>query len=216
MFSTSPMLDADNTRRVSEDAPQCALRRTIQSYERFADAYSKLGNPFPPPNVAAPLRWIAEAVGPNGLVLEIGSGPGWEADYLEQRGTNVCRTDATERFLEIQAERGKRAYKLDVISDPLDGPFDAVVALCVLIHVPRESIGAVLSKIAGALKAGGSLFVSMRDGEHESTGDYHTVYWRRESFAAKLEAAGLRIDWYERSVDVDADIWHSYLARRLK
>lgn len=214
MISPVPMLDAENARRISGDASQCASRITIQSYEAFADAYCKLGNPYPPPNVAAPLRSIAEEVGPNGRVLEIGSGPGWEADYIEQHGATVFRTDATERFLEIQAERGKTAHKLNIISDPLDGPFDAIVALCVLIHVPRESVDSVLSKIAAALRTGGCLFVSMRDGEDETCGDFHTVYWGREPFATRLELAGFRIDWYERSVDVDGDVWHSYLARR--
>lgn len=187
-------------------------RRTIESYEGFAEQYSRLGGPSP--DVEAALRRVAEATGNGGRILEIGSGPGWEADFLETLGVSVRRTDATRRFLEIQAERGKQGDLLNVITDDLGGPYDAVVALCVLIHVPRDQIDQVLTRIAQALRPDGAFLVSMRDGDGETSGKYHTVYWHRDDFAARMEAAGFVLAWDEYSVDCDNDAWNTFLAQR--
>lgn len=188
-------------------------QRTIQSYEGFADEYAGLGQPFPAPNVEAALRQVADHVGTGGVALEIGSGPGWEADFIETLGVSVLRTDATARFLELQAMRGKAGKLLNVITDDLEGPYDAVIALCVLIHVPRTEIDGVLAKIAAALRPRGVFFVSMRDGDGETSGAYHTVYWRRDDFAARLEAVGLAVIWDEASIDCDDDPWISFIAQ---
>jgi 2-polyprenyl-3-methyl-5-hydroxy-6-metoxy-1,4-benzoquinol methylase len=187
-------------------------QRTIESYEGFAEQYSHLGGPSP--DVQAALRRVAQAVGDGGRILEVGSGPGWEADFIETMGVSVRRTDATRRFLELQAERGKQGDLLNVITDDLGGPYDAVVALCVLIHVPRDEIDQVLKKIAQALRRDGAFLVSMRDGDGETGGRYHTVYWRRDDFAARMEAAGFALEWDEYSVDCDNDGWNTFLARR--
>lgn len=187
-------------------------QRTIDSYEGFADQYSRLDGPSTA--VEAALRRIVEATGGRGHVLEIGSGPGWEADFLEALGASVRRTDATRRFLELQAQRGKRGDLLNVITDDLGGPYDGIVALCVLIHVPRDQIGQVLTRSAQALRPDGAFLVSMRDGDGETSGDYHTVYWRRDDFVACMEAAGFTVEWEEYSVDCDNDGWNTFLARR--
>ncbi len=80
------------------------------------------------------LARLAEAV-PGGHVLEIGSGPGWDADQLEEAGLTVRRTDITQAFIDQQRARGRQVDRLDAINDDLGGPYDAVVALHVLQHV---------------------------------------------------------------------------------
>jgi hypothetical protein len=114
---------------------------------------------------------------------------------------------------EQQARRGRTGELLDVITDDLGGPYDGVLALCVLIHVPFERTGAVLAKIARALRPGGAFLVSLREGDGETFGAYHTVYWRDASFGPLLPAAGLHVEWQDQSVDSDGDSWLAYLAR---
>lgn len=189
-------------------------RQTIISYEGYADTYCTLVGKVPNDFDQTAFRRVAEIAGPSGRVLEIGSGPGWDADFLETLGLTVRRTDATRRFLELQAARGKQGELLDVITGPVGGPYDAVVAMCVLIHIPRDEIDPVLAKLAGSLRPGGALIVSMRDGDGETTGKYHTVYWRRADFAARLVAAGLELIWGEFRIDCDRDGWSTFLAVR--
>jgi SAM-dependent methyltransferase len=185
--------------------------RTIASYEGFAGEYNAIVGETPSARDAVALQRLAEA-GPD--VLEIGSGPGRDADYLESLGVRVLRTDATRAFLELQAARGKRGRLLNVITDELGGPYDGVVALCVLIHVGKDQTDGVLAKIFAALRAGGAFLVSVRDGEGETFGAYHMVYWRRDEFAVRLEVAGFGVEWDEFSTDVDGDDWLTFLARK--
>ncbi|PDT22833.1 class I SAM-dependent DNA methyltransferase [Rhizobium hidalgonense] len=187
---------------------------TIDSYEGCADDYSRIVDPFPAPSLEAGLRQVAIAAGKGGRVLEIGSGPGWDADFLEAQGVLVRRTDATQRFLELQAARGKEGELLNVITDNLGGPYDAVIALCVLIHVPRDQTGQVLEKIAAALRPGGVFLVTMRDGDGETRGAYHMTYWRRDDFALCIKAAGLDLEWDTYRMSRNNEAWHTFYARR--
>ena len=187
-------------------------RRTIESYEGYADRYIEIRRGVDERERAA-LRQVASIAGLGGQVLEIGSGPGYDADFLETLGVKVRRTDATRRFLELQAERGKHGDILDVITDPLGGPYDAIVAQYVLFHVPRDRIDSVLAKIADALRPRGAFLVSMREGDGETQGDYHEVLWRRDAFAERLKAAGFTLLWDEPSGGSDK-VWNTYLTRR--
>jgi 2-polyprenyl-3-methyl-5-hydroxy-6-metoxy-1,4-benzoquinol methylase len=187
-------------------------RRTIGSYERYARDYDALVSPTPPPDVEVALQRLAKLAGPGGRILEVGSGPGRDADFLESLGLQVRRTDATRAFLALQAERGKRGELLNLLTDDLSGPYDGVLAMCVLIHIERAHIDLVLGKIAGALRPAGALLTSVREGAGETTGDYHTTYWRREDFVARLEHAGLRVVWHDRHLDSDEDPWLTFLA----
>lgn len=186
-------------------------RQTIESYEGYADQYDALVRHIPNPREQAALKRLVTLAGSGGQVLEVGSGPGWDADFLETLGVNVRRTDATRRFLELQAARGKRGEFLNVITDDLGGPYDAVVALCVLIHVSRDQIDQVLAKIARSLRPGGAFLVSMRDGDGEKNGNYHTVFWRRDDFAARAEAAGMSLVWDEFIGGRGDEKWNRFL-----
>lgn len=189
-------------------------RPTIASYEAYADNYYSLVSDVPNPADQTAFRRVAEIAGAGGRVLEIGSGPGWDADFLETLGLTVRRTDATRRFLELQAARGKTGELLDVITDDVGGPYDAVVAMCVLIHVPRQETDQVLARLARSLRPGGALIVSMRDGDGETSGKYHMTYWRRDDFAGRLARAGLDVIWDEFRIDCDNDEWNTFIAVR--
>lgn len=202
------------TRDATPTPNTAASSRTIESYEAYAATYDTLVGPTLSADIEAALRRLIAVVRPGGEILEIGSGPGREADFLEVLGLRVRRTDATRAFLRLQAERGKHAELLNVITDELGGPYDGVLAMCVLIHVGFDHIDAVLRKIAGSLRPGGGFLVSMREGDGETHGAYHTVYWRTADFTARLQSAGFRVDWETHSIDSDGDAWLTYLATK--
>jgi predicted TPR repeat methyltransferase len=192
-------------------------RRTVAAYEEYAVGYAEAVAPDPAAGVATELRRLADVVGPGGTVLEVGSGPGWDADQVESLGVSVRRTDVTRAFREFQAERGKHVELLDVITDDLGGPYDAVMAMCVLLHIDRELTDTVLGKVAGALRPDGAFLVSLREGSGElwESGDYHVVLWSRAAFSVRLAAVGLRVEWCARTVHSDGP-WLTFLARRTR
>lgn len=192
-----------------------SAQRTVQSYEGFAREYDRLVDAKRPPHIEDALRRLVQCLPPGGSVLEIGSGSGRDADVVESLGAIVRRTDAAQAFLDLMAQRGKQADLLNVVTHELGGPYDGVLAMAVLIHVDRGQVDAVLRKIHAALNPGGAFLVSMRKGEGETRGDYHTVYWTRDGFAARLGAAGLAVVWDADSLGPDGGEWVTFLTRRV-
>ena len=191
--------------------------RTVESYEQIADEYAR---ETADSNVlASGLAQLGRAV-PTGLALEIGSGPGWDADLLEQAGLTVRRTDVTQAFLELQRARGKQVDRLDAIHDDLGGPYDAVVALHVLQHVPSADLPAVLEKVAAALRPGGRFLVSIPRGEgegwqvEESGNSYYRALRTKDQFIGALEDAGLEAEWTDQAVEHEESGWLCVLAQR--
>ena len=190
------------------------MQRTVQSYEGSAREYDLLVSGRRPPHIEDALRRLVQCLPLGGSVLEIGSGTGRDADFIESLGAVVRRTDATQAFLDLMAERGKQADLLNVMTDELGGPYDGVLAMGVLIHVDREQAEPVLRKIHAALKPGGAFLVAMRKGVGGTSGEYHTVCWTGERFAALLAAVGLSVTWRTEWLGRDGNEWVTFLARR--
>lgn len=201
----------------SSDPDGTPNARTVESYEEIADDYAR--ETTGARVLSGGLTRLAETV-PGGHVLEIGSGPGWDADALEEAGLTVRRTDITQAFIDLQHERGKQAERLDAINDDLGGPYDAVVALHVLQHVEPDDLPAVLAKVAGALHPGGRFLVSIPLGQGagwevgESGSPYYRALWSEAEFTAALSAAGLKAEWSERSNHDEETGWLCVLAQR--
>jgi len=152
------------TRDATPTPNAAAADRTIESYEAYAATYDTLVGPTPPANIEAALRRLVAVARPGGEILEIGSGPGRDADFVEDLGVRVRRTDATRAFVGLQARRGKRAVLLNVVTDELCGPYDGVLAMCVLIHVGFDQTDAVLRKIAESLRTLGAVRFDLKYG----------------------------------------------------
>lgn len=184
-------------------------RDALAGYEKSAQAYADVLSPLPPEPVADSLHRLAAQAGKGASVLEVASGPGRDADFIETLGLNVRRTDAAQSFLDMQTARGKRVEKLDIITDEFDGPYDAIMALRVLLHIDPELTDGVLAKVTAALAPGGAFLVSVRENEDAP----ETVAWARDAFAARLEGAGLRIIRDEAHFYPGED-WRTFLAVR--
>lgn len=206
-----------------QDGGDTGNRRTIDSYERIARAYAEDTAPDPAGTAefsGQGLRRLVDAVPAGASVLEVGSGPGWDADFLEAQGLAVRRTDVTAAFIDVQGERGKHVEKLDVTTDELGGPHDAVVALAVLQHVDRDQIPALLRRTAVALHPGGVFLVAILegDGERWEVGDsgnpYFIVLWDESAFRALLAEAGLLVEWSTCSENSEESRWLMLLARK--
>ncbi len=171
---------------------------TLASYEtRIAD-YIDRSPQSVDLGVASLLDMLVQC-SPGGLVLELGSGPGLEADYIERSGLTVERTDACHAFVgRLQAE-GHPARVLDVRSDHLGGPFDAVLANAVLLHLDREVFRQALQTCYAATRRGGFLAITLKEGDGEAWSTVKLgaprwfVYWRTEPLREALTQAGWQV-----------------------
>jgi SAM-dependent methyltransferase len=142
--------------------------RTIDTYDRFALEYVRNS----PRSVSGWVKgWLDRAVAGlphDARVLELGSGPGHDADYLNSLGYHVVRTDATPAFVDMLRSNGNDAQLLNAITDDLPPGFDLVIANAVLHHFTRPQAACVIAKARAALTPGGRFAFSLRLGEGES------------------------------------------------
>lgn len=197
-------------------------RRTIDSYEQIAREYAADTAKSADGSGAAGegLRRLVEAMSGGGTVLEVGSGGGWDADFVESRGLAVRRTDITQAFIDLQAERGKQVERLDLATDDLGGPYDAVMAMAVMQHLERDLIPQVLRRFAAALTPQGLLLTAIPVGEGdywevgESGNEYFTVLWIESDFTEALVDAGFAVEWSVSNDYPNEATWLMLLARR--
>lgn len=213
-------MTASNTSREGGDAGRSASNvSTLAGYEGCADDYAETTAPKPEADDQPALVELLKAVPSGSRLLEIGSGPGWDADWLEERGLTIRRTDGAESFVQLQASRGRQAERLDVIFDPLGGPYDGVIALHVLQHVERELLPSVFAGIAEAIRAGGVFLLALREGEGESAeigskgNEYYVALWPRAEIIAALAGLGFDLLW-SHSFDGRDGRWLSALFRK--
>jgi SAM-dependent methyltransferase len=169
--------------------------RTLAAYQDGVDQYLAGSPTDVSEQVAALLEEVVASV-PGGEVLELGTGPGREAQYLEHRGLRVQRTDATPAFVGRLRRAGHQARLLDVRSGELGGPFDAVLANAVLLHLDRSDLEHALRACHAATRPNGVFALTLKEGDGEAWSDAKLaqprwfVYWREPALRQALNDAG--------------------------
>lgn len=191
---------------------------TIASYDAHVDRYVATSPVALTAQVADLLNQLAARV-PGGHVLELGSGPGREADHLEQLGLRVDRTDATPAFVEALRADGHDARVLDARSGEYGGPYDAIFANAVLLHLAREDLETALRSGLAATRPGGVLIMTLKEGDGEGWTDAKLgaprwfVYWREQPLRDVLERAGWQVERVDH-VAGRTERWLQVLCRR--
>ena len=168
---------------------------TLRTYEQAAARYAeRTVRADDEPDDLVPL--VAAHAPPGAEVLEVGSGPGHDATRLEALGFQVRRSDATRAFVEMQRAEGHEIDVLDVRTDDLGGPYDVVFAHAVLLHIDRVDLPGVLVRLHDAVRRGGLLAMSLKEGDGEEWSSHklelprHFTYWREGPLRAALQGAG--------------------------
>jgi len=209
------------------DVRAAAARATVEAYDAHAVAYRD--STFARDDlVLEQAQAFAEAVGPRGRVLEIGSGPGRDAATLEAAGLSVRRTDISPGFVSLLREAGHVADVLDPLTDDLDDPlrpgtpYDGVWASACLLHVERGEVSVVLTRLAEATRVGGKFALSLKEGDGEAWSTHGSVgaprrfvYWREAALREVLEAAGWTVSEVQHSRSArDGEPWLDVTAVR--
>lgn len=137
---------------------------TLASYQAGAGRYAER-TPALGPHLSAYLDSLTALLPAGATVLEVGSGPGRAATYLESTHLSVRRTDATPAFVEMMHADGHDASMLDVRTDDLGGPYDAILATAVLLHLTRGEFETFLHRAHAAITPGGLLAFTVKEGD---------------------------------------------------
>ncbi|MCD6640134.1 MAG: class I SAM-dependent methyltransferase [Nocardioides sp.] len=172
---------------------------TVAAYDTDAARYGQ-ANPEMPDGVRADIEEFVAMLPPGARVLEIGTGSGRDAALMEQLGLRVRRTDITPGFVDLLRARGLEAELLDPLVDDLSdpaGPYDGVWANASLLHVLRDDLARVLTRLADVTRAHGVLRFSVKQGDGEGwsthgaiTRPRHFTYWQPEPLEEVVRGSG--------------------------
>jgi SAM-dependent methyltransferase len=148
------------------------LEQTRKSYDLVAEEYvRRLYHELESmPLDCEVLERFAAAVRDQGLVCEIGCGPGQVARYLHERGVAVQGLDLSPRMVELarQLNPGIEFQEGDMAKlEAQDASWAGIVAFYSIIHIPRSEVVAVLSEWRRVLRPGGLVLLSFHRGQQE-------------------------------------------------
>lgn len=185
---------------------------TLASYQAAADLYARTEPAPTPAELLAFLGVLVTLVPTGGSVLEIGSATGRDATILEARGLRVSRTDATQAFVDRLRAQGLTAAVLNVITDELGGPWDAIYANAVFLHLNLTELSHVLVKTAAAVVPGGALAFTLKEGDGAAWTTVkldqprYFTYWREEGLRSLIDGTPWEVVSIDRVVG-SSDEW---------
>ena len=139
--------------------------KTICAYEEGVLEYIKNTHSTVEGSLKIWIDWALSFLKPNSSILEIGSGNGRDAKYMEERGFKVTRSDAVQGFVNYLQGQGYEAEVLNALQDSLPIGFDMIFADAVFLHFTPKELDGVLEKIHSSLGKGGILAFMLKEGE---------------------------------------------------
>jgi predicted TPR repeat methyltransferase len=174
--------------------PRSNVWGTLSAYEQGVDAYIR--DSARTPGHEDFLRRVLELLPRDAHMLELGTGPGHDALFFEAGGVRVRRTDGASGFVERLRASGLQADVLEMTSEEFGGPYDAVFANAVLVHLTEAQLDLVLVKASRAVRRGGLLAFTVKEGDGEAWSTAKVGrprffnYWREPALLEHLAAAG--------------------------
>jgi SAM-dependent methyltransferase len=144
-------------------------------------------------------------VKPGARILDAGSGSGRDLKALHARGYDLVGVDSSPALAKIAAEfSGTTCLVMRLEDLTFERKFDAAWACASLLHIPKRKLLSVLRRLHMSLAQGGTLFVSVQQGEgeqHLPDGRYFS-YYTSDEFAGFLCSAGFSVGQTWTSEDI--------------
>ena len=138
-----------------------------RAWDEIATTYARRRDPTG--SDADLLAGLAEALGPDATVLDVGCGDG--ARTLANLPADSIGLDISRRGLALASDAVPDARLLqgEMRSIPLrDGSVDAITAYHAVFHVPRADHPDVYREFARVLRPGGTLLMTLPSGRYET------------------------------------------------
>jgi SAM-dependent methyltransferase len=189
---------------------------TLDFYANNAAAYAARSSVNPR------LESFLKLVRPSGLILELGTGSGQDAKAMLEQGFDVDPTDGSGELAAEAALLLKRPVK-QMLFHELEAVarYDAIYASASLLHANRSDLPDIVRRMHRALKPGGCLWASFKDGPgegYDALGRYYNYMSADEIVSFWNSNASWNVvsseSWEGSGYDLAPTLWHSIIARR--
>ena len=155
-------------------------------------------------------------------LLEIGCGPGQDAQFFQDQGFQVLAVDNTPTMVKLTAEKGVPAQVLDCYNlDEIHERFNAVYTMNCLLHIPKRDIDQILHLISRRLNDSGLMYLGIwGDTNFEGIWEQDRYepkrffsFWKTEALLEVLQRL-FRLEYYRRLEPHRGRIFNSFIVRK--
>lgn len=169
-----------------------------------------------------------ESLPKDARVLEIGSGNGANAKYIESLGYEVTASDVAEDFINEIKSKDLKTIKFNVLEDKFIENYYAIFCWRVFVHFTKDDAIKVLQKVYDALENGG-LFIfnainrEVKDCDDEwidFSNEYHMGaeryynYFYEEELNSIITKIGYKISHFHKEGGEDNNEWLVYVLKK--
>jgi cyclopropane fatty-acyl-phospholipid synthase-like methyltransferase len=155
-------------------------------------------------------------------LLEIGCGPGQDAQFFQSQGLRVLAVDNTPMMVKLTAEKGITAQALDCYDlNEINESFDAVYTMNCLLHIPKRDFDQILHLISRRLNDSGLMYLGIwGDKNFEGIWEQDRYepkrffsFWKTEALLDTLQRF-FRLEYYRRLEPHGGRIFNSLIVRK--
>lgn len=166
------------------DAANNEVEKTKKTYSQIFNNYAK-NNLAPKPYVQKVLDNFINII-PGKKVLDAGCAHGSESKYFASRGFEVTGIDISPEFIELAKSNCPNCTF--IVADMRHPSarlknFDAIWANASFLHIPKENGLTTLEGFNKILKSGGVLYVSVMEGNFNSSRENKQMNWPARHFS---------------------------------
>ncbi len=189
---------------------------SVDYYNKYSNAYFDSTVEI---DMSEKLNRFLEMLDSGDTVLDLGCGSGRDAKVMLENNLEVTLLDASPELAELaDIYTGVEPLVMDMRDMDFEGVFDGIWACASLLHLPKDDMPDMLNKLYAALKSGGVIYISVKQGDFEG--------FRQERFYADYEPNELKkliedvngftdIDiWTNEDTHVENQTWVNVLARK--
>lgn len=167
--------------------PKSASVTTINYYDAHAKEYCDLTRHI---DLADVYDRFLVALPPGAHILDAGCGSGRDTKVFLDRGYKVTAIDASSELARLAAVYTNHQCEVLRFQEMMfHDKFDGIWACASLLHIPKNEMCNIIPRFIQALKPGGILYVSLKEGEGERIADDGRFFsdYTRSSFEGLLE-----------------------------